>query len=156
MDIQIGIAAETRKQIGTLLNKLVADEMTLFMKTKNFHWNVTGPHFKEYHLLFEEQAVLLQATIDDAAERVRMLGLHSVGTMEEFISLSRIKENPKQNISDRKMIEELLDNHETVIHHLRAGIEVCTKAGDEGNADFLIATLRQHEKISWMLRASLS
>ena len=132
----IGLEQEVRRSVAELLNALVADEMLLFIKTKNFHWNVTGPHFREYHALFDEQAAQLTAIIDDAAERVRTLDEHAIGTMNEYLSLSRLEEHPGYGLGGHDMVRMLLSDHEGIIRQLRHDIEVCSDLGDEGNASW--------------------
>ncbi len=152
--LNIGISQDGANQISALLNAILADEFNLRLKTKNFHWNVTGPHFSEYHKLFDEQAEMLEEIIDDTAERVRALDSHSVGTMEEYLQLTRLTENSKKNVGDQDMLHELVNDHETIIRQMRKDIEVCEQLGDAGNADFITAIMEMHEKMAWMLRAS--
>ena len=151
----IGLDQEVRRSIAELLNALVADEMLLFIKTKNFHWNVTGPHFREYHALFDDQAAQLSGIIDDAAERVRALDEHASGSMKEYLSLSRLEEHQGYGLSGNDMIAVLLGDHENIIRQLRHDIQVCSDLGDEGNTDFLTGIMELHEKTAWMLRATL-
>jgi starvation-inducible DNA-binding protein len=152
--INIGISIDGVQQIAGLLNAILADEFNLRLKTKNFHWNVTGPHFSEYHKLLDDQAEMLEEIIDDTAERVRALNVHSVGSMEEYLEHTRLTENTGRNVQDQDMLKELLSDHEAIIRQLRKDIETCEQLGDAGNADYLTATMEAHEKMAWMLRAS--
>lgn len=154
-NIHIGLEQEVRRSVAEMLNALVADEMLLFIKTKNFHWNVTGPHFREYHALFDEQAAQLTGIIDDAAERVRSLDEHSTGTMKEYLSLTRLEEDQGYGMSGESMVMALLHDHEVIIRQLRQDLQKCGELGDEGNMDFLTALMEMHEKMAWMLRATL-
>ncbi len=154
-NINVGLEQEVRRSVAELLNALVADEMLLFIKTKNFHWNVKGPHFREYHAMFDEQAAQIQGIIDDAAERVRALDEHAVGTMNEYQSLTHLQEHQGFGLGGDDMVAVLLSDHEALIRQLRHDIEVCSDLGDEGNTDFLTGIMEMHEKTAWMLRATL-
>lgn len=139
-----------------MLNTLLADEFVLGTKTRNCHWNVTGPHFHDLHKFFDAQYEELDAILDDVAERVRALGGHAVGTLAEFLKLARLKEQLGRYPDAQEMTAELLEDHETVIRQLRGDVERCaTKFGDAGTADFLTGLMEQHEKMAWMLRAVL-
>ncbi|MEM7659752.1 MAG: DNA starvation/stationary phase protection protein [Bacteroidota bacterium] len=150
----IGLAEDSIAQISDLLSVLLADEMVLLVKTKHFHWNVRGPHFKEYHELFDEHAALLNSYIDELAERIRMLGISSPGAMSQFLELATLEENHQDSPSAQAMLMELTDGHEHLIRSLRAGIELSSSLGDEGNADIMTAIMEAHEKMAWMLRSS--
>lgn len=154
-NINVGLEQEVRRSVAELLNALVADEMLLFIKTKNFHWNVKGPHFREYHAMFDEQAAQIQGIIDDAAERVRALDEHAVGTINEYQSLTHLQEHQGFGLGGDDMVAVLLSDHEALILQLRHDIEVCSDLGDEGNTDFLTGIMEMHEKTAWMLRATL-
>lgn len=154
--VNLGITADDRQFIIEELNNLLADEHIIYTKTRNFHWNVTGPMFASLHLLLEEQYNSLQQTADQIAERVRMLGGEAIGTLAMFLERTRLPESPMDKPNAQTMIGRLLDDHETLINRLRQDIDVCTdKLHDEGTADLLIGTMRMHEKIAWMLRAHL-
>lgn len=139
-----------------ILNTLLADEFVLGTRTRNCHWNVTGPHFHDLHKLFESQYDALDEVLDDVAERARSLGGHAVGTLTEFLKLARLKEQPGEYPPAPEMTAELLAGHEAVIRQLRADLEACAKKfGDAGTADLLTGLMEQHEKMAWMLRAAL-
>ena len=150
----IGLSKESRMKLIQRLNKLLADEHLLYTKTRNYHWNVTGIHFTLLHELFEEQYNSIQEMADEIAERNRMLGGMSSGTMAEFLQESRLSETPGTIPSANDMIANLLDDHEHIISSLRDDIAACMeKFNDEGTADLLIGTMRSHEKMAWMLRS---
>ncbi len=154
MDINIGINAENREALSQMLNALLADEMLLYIKTKNFHWNVTGLHFSEYHEFFDEQAEAILKITDEVAERVRALDFHSAGSMQAYLDLSRLKENTLRGMVALDMIIELLQDHEAVIRAYREAVAVSSeKYGDEGTADLLTGIMEEHEKMAWMLRS---
>lgn len=156
MKTNIGLPAKAREQTAAILSKLLADEHVLYIKTRNFHWNVTGPHFSALHALFEGQYNALAETIDEIAERIRALGVHAPGSMKEFAKLARLKEAPGGALADTKMLAALLDDHEAIIRQLRADLTVTgDKLGDEGTTDFLTSLMESHEKTAWMLRATL-
>jgi starvation-inducible DNA-binding protein len=152
----IGIPLENREKVGHLLNVLLADEMVLFVKTKNFHWNVTGLHFQELHKFFDEQASILLPIIDEVAERARALEIAAAGSLNEYTTLSRLKEHAGQQIPESTMLSELLSNHEAIIRALRSDLRTCLELGDEGTADFLTGLMEIHEKSAWMYRSFIT
>ena len=154
MAINIGIAESDRKNIAGELSKLLADSYTLYLKTHNFHWNVTGPMFQTLHLMFEQQYTELSTAVDLIAERIRALGIYAPATYREFSRLTSIKE-PDSVPAYREMIQQLVDGHETVIRTARLAFPVVEKAGDEATADLLTQRMQLHEKSAWMLRSLL-
>lgn len=155
--VHIGLASENREQLIPRLNQLLADEHLLYTKTRNYHWNVTGIHFAQLHELFEEQYNSLQLIADEVAERCRMLGGTAVGTLAEFLELTRLSEVPGTVPSAPDMLANLLDDHEQMVTNLRDDIDACMEEyNDEGTADLLIGTMRAHEKMAWMLRAMVN
>lgn len=156
MKIQIGVEDKKREGVIGILSQLLADEYVLYTKTRNFHWNVTGPHFAEYHKLFEEQYKELEASIDEVAERARTLGGNALGSMKEFLAAAKLEEvSGKKRIAE-KMLSALLEDHEAIIQRLRKNIEICDeKYGDAATTDFLTGLMEKHEKTAWMLRSHL-
>jgi starvation-inducible DNA-binding protein len=154
MDIKNGLETESSAAVIERLNTLLADEHLLYTKTRNFHWNITGIHFQPLHGFFEEQYNTLQTIADEVAERTRKLGGHPVGTLREFLDLTRIAE-PKELVTDAEtMIDALLADHEQIVRAVRTDIaDVTEKYNDEGTADLLIGILRSHESMAWMLRS---
>ena len=156
MDLNIGIALDSRNAVAELLNVFLADEYLLYTKTRKYHWSVVGPHFNDLHKFFEAQYEKLDQSIDDIAERARALGGKAVGTLTEFLKLTRLSEHPVQDNEARQMIENLLADHESIIRNLRAAVDLCTeKYRDVGTSDFLTGLMEDHEKMAWMLRSFL-
>lgn len=157
MKPNIGISEKIMKNSAGLLATVLANEMSLYIKTRKFHWNVSGESFMELHKLFENQYKQLEESIDEIAERIGKLGQKTIGTMNEFIKLSAIKEKPGKYGSSTEDIKELLSDHETVIIELRKNIDDCAdKNKDAGTADFFTGLMEQHETIAWILRRYLN
>jgi starvation-inducible DNA-binding protein len=154
MTINIGISENDRKAIAAELSKLLADSYTLYLKTHNFHWNVTGSMFQTLHLMFEAQYTELATAVDLIAERIRALGIFAPGTYSEFNKLTSIKE-PHGVPQARDMIQQLVEGHEAVIRTARSAFAAVEKANDEASADLLTQRIQLHEKTAWMLRSLL-
>jgi starvation-inducible DNA-binding protein len=153
MKPNIGITEKKLTAITAMLSIVLANEVTLYTKTRKFHWNVSGESFMELHKLFENQYKELEEYIDAIAERISKLGGKSIGTMEEFTKLATIKEHPGIYPSSKEMINELLGDHETSIIYLRKCVDHCAdKYQDAGTADFLTGLMEEHETIAWTLR----
>ncbi len=148
----IGLSDESKKTTAEVLNKVLSDEYVLYTKTRNFHWNVTGIHFNDLHKFFEEQYEELNESIDEIAERVRMLGLYPKASMKEFLETSSLNEVTDVKNSE-EMLKELLADHESIISEIREKVDIVGDAGDAGNEDFIISLMQKHEKIAWMLRS---
>lgn len=152
----IGITEKNRESVGALLNVLLSDEYLLYTKTLNFHWNVVGMNFNDLHLFFGKQYEQLSEFVDEVAERARMLGVRSLGTMSEFLKHTRLKEEAGVVSTEKEMIKKLLDDHEAIIRFLRVDLERCvTEFQDVGTNNFLTDLLEKHEKMAWMLRSYL-
>ncbi len=152
--IDIGISDKQRKDIAKGLSRLLADTYTLYLKTHNFHWNVTGPHFQTLHTMFEGQYNELALAVDAIAERIRSLGEKAPGSYAEFAKLTSIKES-HGNLSAEKMIAELVQGQEQVAKTARSIFPLADQASDEPTADLLTQRLQVHEKTAWMLRSLL-
>ncbi len=155
MNINIGIDAKARKTILDTLNRTLADVVVLYMKTRNFHWNVEGPSFQELHQFFESQYEALDESMDAIAERARALDGYAPGSLSEMLKLTQLKEDAGKNRSGKKMLEDLLADHETIIRSLRTNIEKIDQLNDPGTEDFLTGLIEGHEKMAWMTRAYL-
>ena len=152
----LGLSPDSRAELAKLLNRLLADEQILLAKTKNYHWNVEALGFAELHEFFDEQAGELLALIDEVAERVRKLGHYSLGSLAEYLAHTGLKEAPGGYREAKTMLADLLADHEQLIQALRANIARADDAlGDAATADDLTGWLKAHEKMAWMLRASL-
>jgi len=150
--IDIGIEQADRQAIAGDLARLLADTYTLYLKTHNYHWNVTGPRFRDLHLLFEEQYTEMAIAVDDIAERIRTLGAIAPGTYSEFAELTSISEKPGNRPAE-EMLEDLVLSQEALIRTARAALPRAQQAGDESSAALLSDRLRVHEKAAWMLRS---
>lgn len=154
MDINIGIPTDQRQAIADGLSRLLADTYTLYLKTHNYHWNVTGPMFNTLHLMFETQYNELALAVDLVAERIRALGYPAPGTYAAYSKLSSIKEEegvPKA----QDMIRKLVEGQEAVVRTARSIFPLVDEAGDEPTADLLTQRMQIHEKNAWMLRSML-
>jgi starvation-inducible DNA-binding protein len=150
--IDIGISEQDRIEIAEGLKRLLADSYTLYLQTHNFHWNVTGPQFRELHLMFEEHYTELAVAVDDIAERIRTLGVTAPGTYRAFAELSEIEE--VEDVPEAgKMVEILTRGHEQVVKTSRAALKLAQGADDESSAALISDRMRVHEKTAWMLRA---
>ncbi|MDX6013100.1 MAG: Dps family protein [Cupriavidus necator] len=155
MSVNIGISDKDRKKIAEGLSKLLADTYTLYLKTHNFHWNVTGPMFNTLHLMFETQYTELALAVDSIAERIRALGYPAPGTYKEYARLSSIAE--EEGVPEATdMIRKLVEGQEAVVRTARSLFPVIDAAGDEPSADLLTQRMQTHEKTAWMLRAMLA
>ena len=152
--IDIGIPKATRKEIADGLSRLLADEYTLYLKTHNFHWNVTGPMFQTLHLMFETQYTELALAVDLIAERIRALGFPAPGSYLQFAKLSSIREETRVP-SAKDMIRQLVDGQEAVVRTARSVVPVADNAHDEPTLDLLTQRMQVHEKNAWMLRSLL-
>jgi starvation-inducible DNA-binding protein len=150
----IGIAATDRKAISANLSRVLADTYTLYLKTHNYHWNVTGPQFNDLHAMFMGQYTELWNAVDLIAERIRSLGHFAPGSYKAFSELSSIKEEDTVPAAT-KMIENLLSGHETVARTCRHAFPAAAKADDQPTMDLLTQRLQVHEKTAWMLRSIL-
>jgi len=153
-NINIGISGADRKKIAERLERMLADTYTLYLKTHNFHWNVTGPMFQTLHLMFMTQYNEIWLAVDVIAERIRALGFPAPGSYKEFAALTEIKDS-KGVPSAKEMILQLVDGQETVVRTARGVLPVAEKAGDQPTVDMLSARMQVHEQNAWMLRSLL-
>ena len=153
-NIEIGINPANRESVAYLLNTLLADEHVLYIKMRNYHWNVRGMHFQSLHKFFESQYEELSSLIDDIAERVRSLGHYAVASMKDYVNLTRLLESNHTDGNDQKMLRNLLYDHETIIRILRDElVKEADKYKDIGTSDFITTLMEKHEKMAWMTRA---
>ena len=148
---QTDLSGNAIPEIAEALNGLVADSFALYTKTKNFHWHVSGPHFRDYHLLFDDQATEIFATIDDLAERVRKLGARTIHSVGEIAKLKTIKDNDKDYVSPEDMLTELMNDNKAVIKRLRVAHEIADKHEDVATASILENFIDAAEKRNWFL-----
>jgi starvation-inducible DNA-binding protein len=155
-EIDIGISAADRKKISESLMVSLADAFTLYLKTHNFHFNITGEMFNSLHTMFETQYNEQWMAFDEIAERIRALGFNVPASYEEFQSLTSIKPGTKVEHTDwREMVRQLVVGNEAVAKSERKSLEIADKAGDDPTVDMLTQRLKVHEKNAWMLRALL-
>ena len=154
MPIDLGIDSQKRQEIAEGLSRLLADTYSLYLKTHNFHWNVTGPMFNTLHLMFEGQYTELALAVDLIAERIRSLGFPAPGTYSEYAKLSSIEETPGVPKAE-EMIRLLVQGQESVVRTARSIFPVVDDANDEPSADLLTQRMQIHEKTAWMLRSLL-
>lgn len=152
MKVDTGIAANDRNDIAEGLSRVLADTYTLYLKTHQYHWNVTGPQFRALHLMFEEQYQELWAATDEIAERIRALGEFAPGTYAEFSKLSSIQEDNSVPNADQ-MVKNLVKGHETVVKTARDLFSSASEANDEVTADLMVQRMQASEKTAWMLRS---
>lgn len=154
LPINIGIDEKARGEIAEGLSRVLADTYSLYLKTHNFHWNVTGPMFQTLHIMFEGQYTELAAAVDLIAERIRALGFPAPGTYSEFARLSSIPESSGVPRAE-DMIRELVEGQEAVVRTARSIFPVVDQVNDEPTADLLTQRMQVHEKTAWMLRSLL-
>jgi len=152
--MDIGINEADRRKIAEGLSRLLADTYTLYLKTHNFHWNVTGPMFNTLHLMFEQQYSELALAVDLVAERIRALGFPAPGSYREFAKLTSIQES-EGSLSADEMIRQLVQGQEAVVRTARGVFPLVDKVNDEPSADLLTQRMQVHEKNAWMLRSLL-
>lgn len=149
---KMGIDKKEREAVAEGLKRLLADSYTLYLQTHNFHWNVTGPMFRDLHLMFEEHYTELATAVDDIAERIRTLDVHAPGTYKAFAELSSIKEVDGVPAAE-EMVDILRQGHEIVVQTCRDVLKTAQEAEDESTAALVSDRMRIHEKNAWMLRA---
>jgi starvation-inducible DNA-binding protein len=153
-NINIGIADKDRKKVADGLSRMLADTYTLYLKTHNFHWNVTGPMFQTLHLMFMTQYTEAWNAVDLVAERIRALGYPAPGSYKEFAALTSIKDSSGK-VSAKDMIKQLVEGQEAVVRTAREVLPIADKAGDQPTVDLISARMEVHEKNAWMLRSLL-
>ena len=154
MHMDTGISTEDRAKMVESLSTVLADAYMLYLKTHNFHWNVTGPLFSSLHVMFEEQYTEQWNALDEIAERIRALGHFAPATYKRYAELSNITEEPEV-LSSKEMIRQLVEGNEILIRTLRAGVKVADELDDFPTADMLTTRMEVHEKNAWMLRSFL-
>ena len=153
MKANIGILEEHLLSVASELNKLLADEVILYFKTRNYHWNIEGTNFNELHLFYENQFNQLDAIMDEVAERIRILGHYTEARLVDYLKIANLVEQPYTNKQELQM-KDLLSSHETIIHNLRKLVTLFDEIfKDIGSSDFVTQLLGRHEKMAWMIRA---
>ncbi len=154
MTINMGMTTTECEDVANVLKVLLADTYTLYLKTQNYHWNVTGPMFPQLHALFESQYKALSEAVDEIAERIRAVGEFAPASYTAFAELGHITEDTGVP-SAEGMIAQLLEDHEMVVRFMRDSFDIVDEAGDEVSADLFTERMTFHEKTAWMLRAVL-
>ena len=145
------IEPQAVKNISGALNALLADVFSLYLKTKNFHWHMSGPHFRDYHLLLDEHADQIFAMTDDIAERVRKIGGSTIRSIGHVARLKRIDDNDAEFVTPEDMLAELRENELALIHSMRAAHDLCDEAGDVATASLLENWIDQTQRRNWFL-----
>ena len=151
LDTPTDLSPDGVNKISSALNTLLADAFALYLKTKNFHWHVSGRHFRDYHLMLDEQSEQIFATTDPLAERVRKIGqktLHSIG---EINGMTRVKNNDADFVSPLDMLRELMDDNKAMATNLRKAHEVCDEHKDVATASLLEVYIDETERRTWFL-----
>ncbi|MEX0904133.1 MAG: Dps family protein [Balneolaceae bacterium] len=154
MKVHIGISEEHREKIADGLSRVLADTYMVYLKTHNYHWNVTGKFFHSLHEQFEEQYTELAEAIDEIAERIRAIGFRAPGSFHEFKELTSIEEDTDQPDA-LEMVRRLAVDNETILRTAREILPICNEAGDEATTDIITQRLHLHSKTAWMLRSHL-
>jgi starvation-inducible DNA-binding protein len=145
------LKSNATKAVSDALNAILADTFALYMKTKNFHWHVSGPHFRDYHLMFDEQAAELFASTDELAERVRKIGGNTLRSIGDIGAKQTISDNDADYVSPQDMLEELLADTQSTIKAMRAAHELCDEHDDVATASLLENFIDAAEKRAWFL-----
>lgn len=152
----IGLSPANTQGVVAMLSRLLADEHVLYTRLRNYHWNVVGMAFGPLHALFQDQYTALADSIDEIAERIRMVGGTAPGTMTEYLQLATIAESPGALPDDRGMVAQLVADHEAIIRNLRRDVRASDEQYDDmGTSDYLTGLMEQHEKQAWLLRAHI-
>ncbi|HMK90646.1 MAG TPA: DNA starvation/stationary phase protection protein [Methylocystis sp.] len=151
LDTPSDLSKEATRKVAAEINKLIADAFTLYVKTKNFHWHLSGPHFRDYHLLLDEQASQIYATIDPLAERVRKLGEPTLRSIGHISKLARLADNDADFVSAFDMLYELLEDNKNVAAAMRKAHEICDDNHDNATASLLEVFIDETEKRTWFL-----
>jgi starvation-inducible DNA-binding protein len=151
LDTPKGLGSEASRDISAALNALLADFFALYMKTKNFHWHVSGPHFRDYHLLLDEHADQLYATTDPIAERVRKVGGTTLRSIGHITRLQRVSDNDAEFVTPLDMLAELREDNQRLSARMRETHNVCDEYGDVATASLLEVWIDEAERRAWFL-----
>ena len=151
LDTPTDLAPEAVKAVSEALNTILADSYALYLKTKNFHWHVSGPHFRDYHLLFDEQAAAILANTDDVAERVRKIGGITLKSIGQISKTQTIEDNDADFVPPAMMLRELMNDNKKVAEAMRKAHEVCDEHEDIATASLIEVWIDQTEKRTWFL-----
>ena len=155
-ELKTDIAAKGVEEISSELRQLLADVFAIFVKTKNFHWHMTGPHFRDYHLLLDEHSEQIFAMTDDIAERARKLGGTTLHSISDISKHQRLKDNNAENVTPKAMLTELLADNRHLTKYLRVTHEVCDKHNDVATASLIENWIDETERRAWFLSEIVS
>lgn len=156
MKPNIGISEAHLAEISQVLSHILADEFVLYTKTRNAHWNIVGPDFHSMHLMFESQYDELAEVVDKVAERIRTLGHYAPATLKQFLQLTHLTEQTREQNDSTGFVKELLRDHESIVIYIRTQIDrLAEMLRDAGTSDYLTGLTEYHEKVAWMLRSAL-
>ncbi|MET1057589.1 MAG: DNA starvation/stationary phase protection protein [Pedobacter sp.] len=157
MEAKIGISKDRLAEVAHSLSKILADEFVLYTKTRKAHWNIEGPDFYNKHKFFEEQYNEIEEIIDEVAERIRKLGHFAPASLKQFLELTHLSEDDREQNDSQGYIKMLLADHESIIIHIRENINnYASPLKDLGTSDYITGLMETHETMAWMLRAHLS
>jgi starvation-inducible DNA-binding protein len=145
------LSGDAVEEISTNLRRLLADVFALYVKTKNFHWHISGRHFRDYHLLLDEQATQVFAMTDTIAERARKIGGTTIRSISDIARNQRLKDNNKEGVSPQEMISELCDDNQQLTRSLRAVHEICDRHNDVATASLIEVWIDESERRTWFL-----
>ena len=151
LDTPTDLSSQAVNKVSEALNVLLADAFALYLKTKNFHWHISGRHFRDYHLLLDEQSDQIFATTDQLAERVRKIGGTTLKSIGQIAKLQTIKDNNEDYVPPREMLRELMEDNKHVAAAMRKAHEVCDDAGDVASASILENFIDETERRTWFL-----
>ena len=145
------LSGDAVEEISSNLRRMLADVFALYVKTKNFHWHISGRHFRDYHLLLDEQATQIFAMTDAIAERARKIGATTIHSIGEIAKNQRLKDNNKDGVSAQEMISELCDDNQQLTRSLRATHEICDRHNDVATASLIEVWIDESERRTWFL-----
>ncbi len=151
LDTPTDLSDDAVRELSAKLNEILADAFALYLKTKNFHWHVSGPHFRDYHLLLDEQSEQIFATTDDIAERVRKIGGTTLRSIGQISKLQTIKDNDESFVPAHEMLRELMNDNKHIAASMRECHELCDKHDDAATAGFLETFIDGTERRTWFL-----
>jgi len=151
LDTPSDLKEKGRKKVSEAVNQLVADSFALYIKTKNYHWHMSGRHFRDYHLLLDEQSQQIFATIDPLAERVRKLGFDTIRSVGHIAQLQRVKDNDEDFVTPRDMLLDLVHENKKMAKNMRDTHKICDDAEDVATASLLEVYIDETERRTWFL-----
>ncbi|SFD98665.1 Dps family protein [Spirosoma endophyticum] len=151
LDTPSDLEEKGREKVAEALNRLVADSFALYIKTKNYHWHMSGRHFRDYHLLLDEHADQIFATIDPLAERVRKIGANTIRSVAHIAQLQRVKDNDEDFVSAPDMLKDLLAENKKMAKNMRDAHQICDDAEDVASASLLEVYIDETERRTWFL-----